>query len=383
MTHDPADDLKQLRHERIASALRRDVIRQLRPGDQLPSIAKLSRQFSVSEITLRNALLSLQQDGLIDIQHGRGSFVTEQEAGRPIGLITMWDLTHPRMSPFYMKVMHGLTDFCAEHGLTTRKYFGQVTPPEGGSAWPAGEGAFESACPELLADLQQNRLGGLVLLASRVQEPWKHHLERNAIPAVTLGFQGTRNWQEDPAVRLDYPTMLRSSTQYLAQQGRTRVAALGWGSGEGRLPGEHSMAELCRAACHEAGLELREPWLKMDVHPSVPGAGWQSLREAWSAFAVKPDGLLILDDMLQYDTTLALAELGVRVPEQLLVVSHANNRVPSMTPFPVVRVEFSLEQICDQLGAALLEAIHHPDRAPEPRLIAPSLAISAAPMLPR
>ena len=45
-------------------------------GDQLPSEAELADRFQVARTTIREALKLLEQDGLIDVQHGRGRFVT-------------------------------------------------------------------------------------------------------------------------------------------------------------------------------------------------------------------------------------------------------------------------------------------------------------------
>lgn len=61
---------------RVAGEIR-DKIRdgELRPGDQVPSMAKIAEQWSVSRGTARRVLQQLQEWGLIEIQPGWGSFV--------------------------------------------------------------------------------------------------------------------------------------------------------------------------------------------------------------------------------------------------------------------------------------------------------------------
>ena len=44
-------------------------------GDQLPSVAALARDFGISTASVREALQALAALGVIDIRHGRGSFV--------------------------------------------------------------------------------------------------------------------------------------------------------------------------------------------------------------------------------------------------------------------------------------------------------------------
>ncbi len=83
VTRKPAPDAGRVGRDRRPLALIvRDGIRDLllqehvAIGDQLPSEADLASRFQVARTTVREALKLLEQDGLIDVQHGRGRFVT-------------------------------------------------------------------------------------------------------------------------------------------------------------------------------------------------------------------------------------------------------------------------------------------------------------------
>jgi GntR family phosphonate transport system transcriptional regulator len=62
----------------IADVIRSEIDRQLyRPGDQLPTVVILAERFGVNRHTVRRALDSLQQSGLVSMEQGRGTFVAD------------------------------------------------------------------------------------------------------------------------------------------------------------------------------------------------------------------------------------------------------------------------------------------------------------------
>ncbi|WP_445503128.1 GntR family transcriptional regulator [Microvirga sp. G4-2] len=75
-----------LRDERTLVLQLRDAIsalideQGLKPGDQLPTEAELTRKFQISRPALREALKLLEQDGAIYVKHGKGRFVSAAAA---------------------------------------------------------------------------------------------------------------------------------------------------------------------------------------------------------------------------------------------------------------------------------------------------------------
>jgi DNA-binding GntR family transcriptional regulator len=65
---------------RIADAITEDVnAGRLKPGDKLPTIAELCKQFKVSSSTIQLVNVRLEALGVIDRHQGKGVYVTDPE----------------------------------------------------------------------------------------------------------------------------------------------------------------------------------------------------------------------------------------------------------------------------------------------------------------
>ena len=53
---------------------------ELKPGDKLPPETTLLKEFDVSRITIRSAIMELVEDGTLIRSQGKGTFVAEKKA---------------------------------------------------------------------------------------------------------------------------------------------------------------------------------------------------------------------------------------------------------------------------------------------------------------
>ncbi|BDM67316.1 GntR family transcriptional regulator [Streptomyces nigrescens] len=70
-------------YQQVAAAIREAILSgEFEPGAPLPSEAQLIERYKVSRPTVRNAIAALRAEGLIEVKHGKGSFV--RSSGLPV-----------------------------------------------------------------------------------------------------------------------------------------------------------------------------------------------------------------------------------------------------------------------------------------------------------
>lgn len=309
------------------------LIRQsFKPGDKLDSERTFSEQLGVSLPTVREALGILAEQELIERRHGSGTYVLDPDANRHVAVLMELDIGHPRTSFFYTRLVQSVRLLLEEKGFKVRLYIGHTAP-----------GAeFEGlTCRDFMEDVQANRISGVVALALPNFIPWDQPLVERGIPVV-----GGNNY----GPIFDYKSGIRTGVQRLAEAGRKRLALIGSGG-----PGA---TNVFRESLAQYGLQFEAHWVpETGGQPAAPGLGWRLFRDVWSAQAVKPDGLLVLDDMIFRDAAMAMLEADVRVPADLLVITESNRGSFSHYPFPVIQLEYDPDAFArvyvDLLGALL------------------------------
>lgn len=71
-------------YEAIAERVLSHVIQSdLRPGDKLPGERELARRLGVSRTTVRQAMVALQVQGVVEVRHGGGTFLSDLDGNSP------------------------------------------------------------------------------------------------------------------------------------------------------------------------------------------------------------------------------------------------------------------------------------------------------------
>jgi hypothetical protein len=318
--------------QRVAEQIRESMRKQVLSGGRLPPVRQLATELGVCVRTVLAAQELLAGKGELEIRHGSGVYVTEPRGPQWVGIFTAFDILQPRASSFHLRVPDELGRFLAMNGVRSEVYIGGPL---------LSENDPPSACARLMADVDAGRLNGLVLLTCPSTPAWNQWVTALPIPAVGA--------HTPFRVDVGYSDLVHRAVRRLHEQGCRRIAMLAWAHDGLRGPFHDALSD--------CGLEYHPEWVRHDLNPKLSGAGWEEFREVWSARSERPDGILVMDDVLCDEACVAIQELGIRVPDQLRVVAHANKGAARRYPFPVTEALVDPARFAAEMGGLLLKRL--------------------------
>ena len=339
---------KQKLSQQIIPILRDELVSRFKPGDRLPTIAQIAARFGIGFQSLREGLSVLEAEGLITRCAGQGTFVSDGLAGRHVAVLCEADIADPHVSFYHRRVLQQTVQCLRAAGFSARLYTGHVSP-----LTPPPD---HLTCLEFVEVMPRHQLAGVVALATSELHfaRWFAPLRREHVPIVSGG--GTLGRDVDAVVRSDVSQIVRDGVRHLLAHGRRRIALMAWRA-FWDPPGHDSdlFLETFRIAMAQAGIKLNPRWIRTELPPNAPGAGWEEFREIWAPSGEKPDGLLICDDNLFPGAAMAILQLGIRVPQDLMVISHYNKGSNVVNPFPVTRLVVNPDQCAQVISETLIK----------------------------
>jgi len=303
------------------------------PGERIPTRADLRRRFSTTQVTVQQALHRLAVDGFICADGRRGTFVAEHPPClNRVALVFPTTRQYLQQSINMWSALAKEATQCQRSGdYTIHLYTGLNGHTD------------EPDYQRLLRDVRARRLRGIIftsppflLVDTELWEAIRCSGIRQAaimpdaasLGMISLGFDGQGY----------LPRLMRHFTE----RGRRRLAAIS--SDLGSTPdAENSHGQHIMSAVVASGLETHPYW----IHGIHPAAAASVRRLTWLLFsappAQRPDALWIADDMLVDPVTRGVVDAGIRVPEELEIVAHANFPwiAPAVTPVKYLGYDIS------------------------------------------
>ncbi len=321
----------QEKAEWIAADLRRRIVAgEYAVGERLPTRVELMARYGVSSKTLQRALDWLMEDGFVVAEGRRGTFVHS----RPPHL-TNYALLFPNRFP------NGVPTNCFHYALfreAQRRRDGRLVRIYDGFCGRSGFLDYDS----LLEDVRQQRLAGLIF------ETAPHALEgtplltadgipRTAIMSIPMDAR-------IPAVYPDVDRFVVRAAERFAAEGRRNVVVLvnaTWKKPHvDALRGEFRRRDLFQGDTPVIGASIESSAWTGEITRLLFGG----------PAATRPDALLLTDDHFIEPATRMLDEMGLRAPDDVLVIGHANFPWIRPSHLPLVRLGF---QVPDLLNACI------------------------------
>jgi DNA-binding LacI/PurR family transcriptional regulator len=332
--------------DQVAAGLRHEILSgAFRTGDSLPTLMKIAEQTGVSEIVARHAIKRLSKEGLVHAQRRNGIRVINR---RGHVLYLTWH--DPKM--YYHSA---LCSVVAErlHLSNVLLSVTHISKDEARKGFPKVQADLAHAVSLAVVEGIPN---GVDQLLERRGIPFIHftvsHPSPRAARAVlmrpSLAFSTVRDHCLACGVRKVLLVGVTPDDEQSAQLGRLLADA---GMHCSTLGARQVFAFESGEALERRALNAMNTWLKRERR--------------------LPDLIWFSDDFVAQGALMAMTARGVRIPQDVQVISWANAGLGPVFVKPLTRVEMDPVQHGEAIAACVLEQLEKTQSSGEPIVLSP------------
>lgn len=317
-------------HDQVSIFLRQAILRrELLPGERLPTLRELAALWGTNYFTVQRATGSLVAEGLLVKRKRLGIFVAEKLEKLNHVCIYLSNRQHQYDEyAFYNALQEELNNQLLGQGIQatilrdTRPMAEHTEPPS-----------------LLLEGIQSGAIQGVIAALMHVPDfKWVRSL---AIPVAYIGG-------DDPvSVSHDNYNMLANAIDHLFECGREKVAIISHYTRldpKTKQPAYPEGYQLIQDAFKRHGYKLNKKWTRggSGRYKQMVKFGYDQMKALWK-LPQRPDGLVVVPDEVARGVIMAALELGIKVPEELRVVSHRNVETQYFCPLPMDYLNISIK----------------------------------------
>lgn len=320
----------------------------LKDGDKLESEHVLSRQFGISRQTVRHALAVLEREKLLVGRQGSGNYVTllaEHKAsavkGKTVTLLSTYVNAY-----IFPNIIQGMEQVLAEHGYALRVVFTY--------------NKFETERKILEDILAMDEVDGLIVEPTQSALPnlnieYYQEILKRKIPIIF--FHSHYDALPISHVSINDREAGQVATKHLIDSGHKKIGGifkLEDAQGHRRFSGYVQ-------ALLDAGLPITDERLTwVDTQDEQ-----QELRSCREKILERLKGCtacVCYNDSVAHGLSMLCKEAGIRIPQQLSVVSIDNSKLAELNMIPLTTIVHPMEELGERVAKQFLELVRHPGR---------------------
>ncbi|MFA6290893.1 MAG: substrate-binding domain-containing protein [Victivallales bacterium] len=326
----------------IASFYEQEIAEnRLKPMDRLPSTTELAKQLKVNPDTVQQGLKLLMTRGLLERVPGRGTFIRKGINIKTIGVVFCKELLSDRDFSFYGVFLEKLISMLEKNGWTCRIF---LTSRDNG---------YDTAFYQMKQAIENGEIRAMVEFCSN---PFIRKWFKTECPLPSSQAE----------LDIDFQDFTYTGLDYLIARGCEKIVLLG----QSMEFLENMFPDAKTNFCKTRRIDPRRICVQhCGAHYTEGYKAVAQLFEKKDAF----DGLLSVNDVIFQGALYALLEHGIKIPEQVKLLTYANKGLEIFCHLPLTKLQFDPAVAVDEVFHELMDKIA--GRKHQPMRIKPELIV--------
>ena len=322
------------------------------PGERLPAERELLSELGVSRTTLRDALNGLAKDGLIVRSHGSGTYVSTQKTDQHIVILGETKQLSSKIGYWYNSLVNE-----AQRSIEASGYRTVLSIGHGDS-----EEQFISSTNFNDISFLRNTLGVLCLTNPGIL------LDRFDQAGILYTTIRSGNPDGRSSVVLDYKRMTSMAANELHSHGYHDFAVM-YVNRKPEMAGLERMYQEQKRLINSIVDSNQDRLVPVEWSLNIENA-YDVFKEWWRG-PNRTNAIFFYDDSLCSVATRAILALGIRVPEELAILTHANVGRTFQFPVELTSIGFDASEVVSTAWSMMQDTIKGIDFSDPIRYISP------------